>query len=70
MSADIETRIRASARKLATARRKEQMLWEEHKALLMEGSQAGLSCSAMGRLTNVTKARIWQILRDYEEENG
>lgn len=70
MSSDIEARIRASAKKLSAARRKEHQLWEAHKELLMEGAMMGLSCSAMGRLTNVTKARIWQILRDYEDQNG
>ena len=59
-------RLKNSARKTNTARKKSDDLWEEHKALIRAVYEHGeLSYQQIADTVGLTKARVWQIATGY-----
>ena len=64
-------RLSNSTKKSSAARKKADALWEEHKNLIRDIYRNGeLSLQDIARVTNVTKARVWQIVKDYKPNNA
>lgn len=55
--------LRKSTRDLSRARKKADEAWESHIRVIQDAHRDGMSCAAIGRITGVSKARIWQIVR-------
>ena len=72
MSVSEDTRrLKNSARKTATARKKADDLWDEHKELVKEVYGSGdLSYQAIADIVGLTKARVWQIVTEYNPKGA
>jgi DNA-directed RNA polymerase specialized sigma subunit len=59
-------RLKNSASKARSARNKADALWDEHKELIRSTYAEGtLSLQQIADVTGVTKARVWQIVKNY-----
>lgn len=56
--------LKNSTKRLASARKKEDAAWEEHVELIKLAVERGAKLSEVATLIGVTKARVWQIVRD------
>ncbi len=60
---DMTKQLKKSTRELARARKKADDIWETHVEAVQDAHRGGMSCAAIGKLTGVSKARIWQIVK-------
>jgi len=66
-AAETTRKLKNSAKKTATARKKADNLWGEHKQLIRKSYATGdFSYQDIADLVGLTKARVWQINTEYE----
>lgn len=57
-------------KKLHVAMEREKSLRAEQTALIKGALKSGMTMSEIGRLSGISKSRIWQIKNDYRRNNG
>lgn len=62
----VKKELSSSSRKLTKALDRVSALREEQTVLIKVAVDAGVSMPEIGRLTGVSKSRIWQIKNDYK----
>lgn len=65
----LEFELKKSTKRLDVARKKQDALWNNHMELIRLAHSEGMSLAEIGRVTNVSRARIWQIVHT-EEDNA
>ena len=59
----VASKLKVSSIAVSAAREKSDIIWAEHVDLVVKAYNDGLSLDQIANVTDVSKSRIWQIVR-------